>query len=451
MVGHSVPEASLLIPSSMSYPLGARRSLGRKFLIAAASLALALLVVELVLRTELFATGQRYSIWRTERRMQDIAAAMSQHVGTPDAQGSGVGENLEGVSWVLHPYLGVEQEQANRHSHQEAERLRKTRSENTYDIAIVGGSVAGIFWRDGKERLADLLKKDARFQGREIRFANQGRGGFKQPQQTNFVHYLLSLGYKPDAVINIDGFNECALANFNARNGTHPIYPSRPHWAFLITGATPDRQALDLLLRMRQQQLRASGLSDLVQSLDLHYSAILGKLSLSRMQAIQREYVAAYDQYSQLAPGFSADRVMAGPDLPTGFKESMPDSTVNEIARIWEEGSVSLSGICASRSIHYLHVLQPTLYDQGSKPLTESEIKTGAAIPEWVEGVRHGYPRLRTAGEHLRSRGVNFLDCSMVFQDVAQDLYFDACHFNPAGNHILAEAIAKAFLESLPP
>ena len=39
----------------------------------------------------------------------------------------------------------------------------------------------------------------------------------------------------------------------------------------------------------------------------------------------------------------------------------------------------------------------------------------------------------------------------MLFQDVRQDLYFDSCHFNHAGNLILAEAIAKAFLANLSP
>jgi lysophospholipase L1-like esterase len=65
-------------------------------------------------------------------------------------------------------------------------------------------------------------------------------------------------------------------------------------------------------------------------------------------------------------------------------------------------------------------------------------------MDEWVEGVRSGYPRLRAAGQTLRQSGVAFADLSMIFRDVSAPLYYDACHFNEAGNAILAREIAGA-------
>ena len=57
---------------------------------------------------------------------------------------------------------------------------------------------------------------------------------------------------------------------------------------------------------------------------------------------------------------------------------------------------------------------------------------------------------LRKAGAGLRQRGVPFVDCSMVFENVTRPLYYDACHFTRGGNVRLAEAIAPAFLEHMP-
>jgi hypothetical protein len=95
----------------------------------------------------------------------------------------------------------------------------------------------------------------------------------------------------------------------------------------------------------------------------------------------------------------------------------------------------------------YLHVLQPTLHDQGSKPLTPQEIAGDNAHESWKEACRQGYPLLRAAGERLKAMHVNFLDASMLFKDVQESLYFDACHFRVAGNVMLAELIAPEFLK----
>jgi hypothetical protein len=97
----------------------------------------------------------------------------------------------------------------------------------------------------------------------------------------------------------------------------------------------------------------------------------------------------------------------------------------------------------------YLHVLQPTLYDEGSKVLTRDEIAKSKTVREWSEGARIGYPRLRAAGPELTARGIDFYDASLVFADVGETLYYDACHFNARGNEILAEAVAARMLDAI--
>ncbi|MFT5152347.1 MAG: hypothetical protein ACI841_002345, partial [Planctomycetota bacterium] len=114
----------------------------------------------------------------------------------------------------------------------------------------------------------------------------------------------------------------------------------------------------------------------------------------------------------------------------------------------WYQSSLSLWAICNERDIPYMHGLQPTLLDQGSKPLTEEERQLQPS-KHWDKGVQLGYGRLRAAGARLADQGVDFVDFSGCFQDVQQGLYFDSCHFIPEGCEILSGKIAAAFLDRM--
>jgi lysophospholipase L1-like esterase len=106
--------------------------------------------------------------------------------------------------------------------------------------------------------------------------------------------------------------------------------------------------------------------------------------------------------------------------------------------------------MCERRSILYLHLLQPTLHLPGSKPLTETEIAGGDTGTEWIEGVQTGYPILRARGRQLQDAGVPFIDATMLFAEVNEELYYDACHFGVAGHERLADVVVDALLKALP-
>jgi hypothetical protein len=112
--------------------------------------------------------------------------------------------------------------------------------------------------------------------------------------------------------------------------------------------------------------------------------------------------------------------------------------------------SEAMHAMCAARGIHYLHVLQPTLHDEGSKVPTEKELAVGLIDPHWKAGVVDGYPLLRKAAGRLQAQGIAFLDASRLFVDVKKTLYFDACHFGQEGNDLLADAIATMLLRTYP-
>jgi hypothetical protein len=273
---------------------------------------------------------------------------------------------------------------------------------------------------------------------------NYARAAYKQPQQVMFLCYLLNLGHRPDAVIEVDGFNEVALGWNNAVATVHPLHPDMTHWGSTARGQRLGWPLVERLYEAKTARDRIDAFGAWAISTGAWRSCVLGNLAIHRMNALKRASYAAHEGVLAQLEGASEDPVLRGPafapGVPSGF---------GLIVRGWEESSRILHGICHEHSIPYLHVLQPTLFDEGSKTLTAAEIANSATPDTWIEGVRIGYPFLRRAGLRLQAAGVPFCDASGIFRDVAEELYFDGCHFGKAGYVLFADAIAAAFLASM--
>jgi hypothetical protein len=191
---------------------------------------------------------------------------------------------------------------------------------------------------------------------------------------------------------------------------------------------------------MRSKQREAADLADRARAWHLQVSALAGALACQRLLTLHDQYVAVGQQYVDYLAK-AADAAVAGPPFADdgAARELMLDT--------WFDCSRSLDAVCRAHSVHYLHVLQPTLTDAGSKPLTEAEVEGGTCPPSWRDGVAFGYPRMRELGEKLRGLGVHFVDASYLFHDVTEKLYFDACHFDQHGAALLAQRIAAEILE----
>ena len=266
-----------------------------------------------------------------------------------------------------------------------------------------------------------------------------GLPAFKQPQQTNLVTWLLALGFEPDCVINLDGLNEVALGMLNTDHGAHPGYPSFQHWAHLVGGVDTSDETLARAREVWNLRSRAVEIARTALDRGLHRSAALGLLTLSRVERLHAEWGEAHAAYSA-ALSEAVDPVAARGPV---FDESR---ALELCVAIWESSSRSLAALCRARGIVYLHALQPTLLDEGSKPLTEEEQAYTDTYPSVVHGVRRGYPLLRAAGERLREDGIAFVDTSDVFRDVRGTIYHDLCHFRRPGTEILGERLAHALL-----
>jgi hypothetical protein len=345
---------------------------------------------------------------------------------------------------ILHPYSGAE---INHDSGGVLAHFRTEPTNDEYTVLIVGGSVAAGFAESVSGDLEQALARDPRLSGQRVRVLDYAHAAYKEPQQLMRVAYLLSMGFRPDAVINIDGFNEVALGYENATQGTNPLYPSFPIWGSIVQdfGAV-DADALDKTLELWQLRGRVQELVDRALRWKLYESALLGRMTLVRLAAYmdrRNELQGAISAKAMFtAPRSKLRRQMQGPDF-----DADRDAAIRQCARNWYESSLSLHALCKSRGAVYLHVLQPTYHDPGSKPLTDVERALDPGPDAWRPGVQLGYPLLRQRAKELAENGVHVLDATRAFADAHETLYYDACHFQKRGNEILERLIAQYFID----
>jgi hypothetical protein len=393
-------------------------------------LLLVLVVPEATVRLWLRATGEPYSGFATLRRVREIANALTQSVPQPgDVPIEGTDMRAR-LGKVAHPFLGWDNV-ASFPDLDEHVAAARGKTERDFWVVVLGGSVSSLFAQAVHEELAAGLARTPALAGRDVRVWNYARGSFKQPQQVVMLTWLLGLGIEPDLVLNVDGFNEVALSTANASRGMHPGYPSYNQWLAVIGDPTTDPEALARIVELYAAGEEARRLAAFVDGWGLTRSALLGSLVLRRQLAIRADAAGAQIEHI----GTFADKVLAEPLLLGPAID--PKHTAGDIARVWAEGSRSLKALCDSRGALYVHVLQPTLHDEGSKPLTDEEREAGTALRTWIRGVQQGYPRLREAATLLEQDGIRFVDASRVFADVDETLYYDPCHFREPGNRLL--------------
>jgi len=423
-------------------PWSLRAKLGLQLLL----ILLAAFSVEGGYRLFLLARGEGYGARSARARLVELASPMRdplpQTLEPADATPAHPAQAPGQERLILHPFYAFENALSIQSLENELFGFRHGEYGDEYKIAVIGGSVAGIFGVRGSEKLCALLEADPRLAGRKVHVFGHGRGSFKQPQQLNLVNYLLASGGRYDAIINLDGFNEVALSGHNLWEGASPIYPSVFRWAHLAQGAKLEAADLDLLSSAWSARREGLELAQLSLADGRMHSAILGRARLRRMDRIRARWAQAQESYGKRLLERDADFSMRGPRFE-GDHEAMLAAVVVG----WVESSRSLQALCDARGMSYLHVLQPTLHDKGSKPLTPQELASDNAHQSWIEAVGRGYPMLRAAGASLRAAQVNFLDASMIFKDTPQTLYFDACHFRAPGVVMLAEQVAARFLE----
>ena len=403
----------------------------RKALLAIGVFAVSFASAEVGWRLYLRATEGPYDAQRVRERLGGAGERAASNLPVPGAAG---GEDADRWQTGLHPFIAFDVRHALTQVREDELYFRSPAADAGFEILVLGGSVAASFSHQGGPVLARQLRRAPALAGRDVRVLAYGRAAHKEPQQVNTLVYLLGLGFRPDLVLNLDGFNEVAQSNVNAERDTNPAYPSIAQWSPFVGGVGSPAD-VDRLLDARSAQNAVRVLARRWVDSPLLASALVGSLATARLERAQRRMVATQERYVQQR---EPSLFLRGPEF-----DREPEAVIERGVELWVEGSRSLQALCASRGMLYLHALQPTLHD-GVKTPTDLELETGSASKAWLEAVEHGYPKLRTAGADLSAQGIEFVDLTGVFADEAQTIYVDACHVNARGNELMALRLARA-------
>ena len=212
-------------------------------------------------------------------------------------------------------------------------------------------------------------------------------------------------------------------------------WPEGHHWLHHTEAAAQDPARLELLVdthvarRRLVERCRAA-----LDSGTLRF-ALSGTRRMHELYRLRDAWVGAHEAYNAALPG----------DVPRPEASALRAAQL-ESADCWYESARLMHALCRARGVRYLHFLQPTLFDEGSKPISAEE-RAKCVGPRGIDPrIKAGYDLLRERGRRLQEEGVEFHDTSGLFVGVEETLYFDRAHFGRRGNELLGGRIAAALL-----
>jgi hypothetical protein len=413
----------------------------------AAGLCVAVLLAEIGVRISARVAGRPFDPLAAAQRIGKLRSNLVDAAPRANAIDENALRSARAKGQILHPYFGYDFEGYFDTFAPEIGYFRSQDAVATYDVLILGGSVAMNFVPDGVERLRAALRADPELAQRTIRVWGQGRAAQKAPQQALVLQFLLAAGAKPDAVISLDGFNEVAVGLQNERQGVAGTYPCASIWLGLAGAASAEPLGLERALELRRRQLAVIDAAEDYARWGLQRSALASWLGTARVERLLAHVGDADLGYALAVAESDAFSALRGPFVGSG--ESADDALcVTRLVRAWRENVRTLHALCAARGIDFLDALQPTALIEGSKPLDEAERSRTDAIEAWRAGVALGYPELVLACRELDLAGVPCCDATRVFAETREAVYVDSCHVDAHGYELLGERIGSALVEA---
>ncbi|OFW15912.1 MAG: hypothetical protein A3F70_15005 [Acidobacteria bacterium RIFCSPLOWO2_12_FULL_67_14] len=311
-------------------------------------------------------------------------------------------------------------------------------------LGIFGGSVGVWFCEVGAPRLVESLKRHPYFAAREVVPLCFSHEGYKQPQQSIVLDYFLARGQSLDLAVNIDGFNDVALAVLNNRRAIDFSMPSVQHLDPLLgvvnqSALTPDKlQSLAAIWQDRRLML------DLIARIRATRSASVAVVIDRYYRAVRSRYVRELGRFSNL-PSNPVDNAFVQVAPPLRPLEG--SALFEDIAGVWVRSSAIMHELLTERGAGYFHFLQPNqYYTERTFTPAEAEVALNDASP-YKASVAEGYPILVRAAGTLGRQGVRFFDATHVFDHERKPVYMDnCCHYTLVGNQVLADFIAASIL-----
>ena len=328
------------------------------------------------------------------------------------------------------------------------------RHDDEFVVGLFGGSVAAnlAVFEQKRRILATRLERVLGLPAGRVTVLNFAVGGYKQPQQWLTYAYFRALGQRLDAVINIDGFNELALAGRNRDSGIELSMPSFDHLKALrdVTGDASSLRSVERMMAIRDAWRKfaitfnrawAGESWELTLASGFLVNFLVYKFHLRRHQQWLQEHV---DETG----GDGQNAWLTLEPAPSEVDEA----AVERALALWTESSVLIDRAQEADDGLYLHFLQPNQYFDTGRVFSEEERAIAfSSESAFAEYIRHDYARWVAGIDSLRARGLPAYNLVHLYDSVAEPIYRDdCCHFNDRGQRLLAEAIAERVVDALP-
>ncbi|NJR21061.1 MAG: hypothetical protein HC786_02200 [Richelia sp. CSU_2_1] len=329
--------------------------------------------------------------------------------------------------------------------------FKKTKP-NQFIIGVFGGSVASGYaiFEVQNQVLAKYLKQLPGLQDKEFVILSFATGGYKQPQQLLILNYFLALGQEFDMVVNIDGFNEVALANLNNQNKIDLAMPSVQHILPLtnLANNSLSLQAMKTTIAIQENKAKINrGLEDL-QNCKLAACNAVTSVYLQKLVNNYRKDVLWFEKERGKTTETDGGSAVFINTNPAVLKD---DIAFDRMAWNWAKSSIFMNKVLSSSNVPYFHVIQPNQYYPTKRVFSEAEKKI-AFNPEtpYDKSVKLGYPALFEKLPNLKKNNVNVLNGVNIFDKTKDIVYVDSCcHYNKAGEAIFSDYIGQSILEKL--
>lgn len=303
--------------------------------------------------------------------------------------------------------------------------INNDQSANKIKILILGGSVAKhltqnttsdkINFKSITINEKDIFQKTINeyFSSDKFVVFNASIDGGKQPQQLFKLYYLDLLGYNFDIVINLDGFNELALSlSENYELNDHLIYPR--NYSRLISKFNSNFDCVKEL----NKKVRRFLYLPILEFYDLFF--------------IRNCHFKIEGQNQNSGTRFS--------EMTTFKKMNFNDAFLIS-KKIWKNSSEKTYEFLNKKNIIYIHALQPNLYLENSKLLTEKE-QILKNYKKYGDVIQKYYINFSSNDIDVKNK----IDLKFLFKNNNEELYRDyCCHLNNKGLHLISLEIIKNF------
>jgi hypothetical protein len=309
------------------------------------------------------------------------------------------------------------------------------RKDDEVKVGIFGGSVGLLYYIYEKDNLIRSLQQLDKFKGKKIKIYSFALGGYKQPQQLFTLTYLLSLGYHLDAIINIDGFNEVALAYAeNYKGGISSYYPRT--WN-LYSRQYFNKDTYNLINTIEDLKTKENYFSNFPLIVKYVPIKIIDHLLRKKQSDLQKLLQISDKSFN-----------IKGPEP---FLQLTEKEIEQNIIDVWQNSSIQMAHLAEINHIEYFEFLQPNQYLVGSKQFTSEELdKYVKKESIYASPVEKLYPRIREAAMRIKeSQGIKIFDLTQVFTGELGTIYEDdCCHYTKKGYSILTNYISEYINEN---